>query len=288
MRMQSFHNFCDYFYKIRNRLRIISHTVAHKKRNSTDSDSQNRFYVQSVKNINKYPRKFKKFRRIYDYREILEHVDYNLGNAYLSRIKMNENEILNFTDKFIENDKIGNPRRYNYAGIGMISPTTLRYISVATDLRRIFGKKGMDHVAEIGGGYGGQASILNKIDWFNQYSIYDLEDVQFLIKKFLKSQNMNNVLFPSIKNPNESNYDLVISNYAFSELPKELQLVYMEKILLRSKNGYLIMNSGRSNRTHRSNGKMSLAEIKNFIPNLDILEENPITGPDNYVIFWKS
>ena len=154
-------------------------------------------------------------------------------------------------------------------------------------MRKIFGTKSMHHIVEIGGGYGGQASILNKINWFDKYSIYDLEQVQVLISKFLKIQNVINVKFPLIEKTSEANYDLAISNYAFSELPKALQTMYMKKVLLKSKNGYLIMNSGRSNITQRSDGKMSLEEIKSFIPNLEVLEEIPLTGPDNYIIFWK-
>ena len=282
------HNFFDSFYKIRNRIRSSFQKFFNRTIKSSESDSQGRFYVQTVKKINRSRRKFRKFRRIYNYREILEHVDYDLGNSYISRIKLNEIEILKFINKFIENDEVGKPRRYVYPDIGLISPTTLRYISVATDLRKIFGTKSMKHIVEIGGGYGGQASILNKINWFDKYSIYDLEQVQILINKFLKTQDINNVDFPSIEESNNTNYDLAISNYAFSELPKELQLMYMRKVLLISKNGYLIMNSGRSNITQRSDGKMSLEEIKSFIPNLEVLEEIPLTGPDNYVIFWKS
>jgi hypothetical protein len=40
-------------------------------------------------------------------------------------------------------------------------------------------------------------------------------------------------------------YDLVISNYAFSELPSELQTRYIEKIILKAKRGYLTINSGK-------------------------------------------
>jgi hypothetical protein len=47
------------------------------------------------------------------------------------------------------------------------------------------------------------------------------------------------------------------------------------------------MNSGRSNITGRSEGKLSLNEIRNYIPNLQVKEEVPLTGPDNYIIYWN-
>ena len=40
--------------------------------------------------------------------------------------------------------------------------------------------------------------------------------------------------------PNQ--YDLVISNYAFTELPREIQTVYYEKIISKSAKGYITYN----------------------------------------------
>ncbi len=81
-------------------------------------------------------------------------------------------------------------------------------------------------------------------------------------------------------------YDLTISNYAFSELPYEVQKEYLEKILKKSKRGYMIMNSGRTNFSGRSTGKMTLKELNREIPTLEVREEYPKTGPDNYVLIW--
>ena len=82
-------------------------------------------------------------------------------------------------------------------------------------------------------------------------------------------------------------WDVVISNYAFSELHRDLQLSYIERVIANSKSGYIIMNSGRSNITGRSEGKLRLDEIRNYIPNLQVKEEVPLTGPDNYIIYWN-
>ena len=118
MKLSLSHEFCDFFYKIRNKARNVLRNLKFEKYVILISDSQNRFYVQAVDHINKSSRKFNKFRRIYDYQEILEHVDYDLGNSYISRIKLNEIEILKFINKFIENDEVGKPRRYVYPDIG--------------------------------------------------------------------------------------------------------------------------------------------------------------------------
>ena len=80
--------------------------------------------------------------------------------------------------------------------------------------------------------------------------------------------------------------DFVVSNYAFSELPEMTQREYVEKLFKKSPAGYLMMNSGRTNFTRRSSGKLSLNEILELLPGSSVFEELPKTGPDNYLIIW--
>jgi putative sugar O-methyltransferase len=251
------------------------------------SDSQVTFYERSVNNIIAEDAKFQIFRRFYDYREILEHVDYNLGMKYLNKINELEPGILLDISKFKKNDEVGSPRKYTYPGIGEISPTTLRYISVAVELRKEFGQGSLGSVVEIGAGYGGQLSILSSLQYFSDYTIYDLPQVQSLIRKYLTFQSVQNVAFPEVVTSPTKKFDLVISNYAFSELPREVQIPYLEKILINSRRGYLIMNSGLENKSGRSKGKITVKEIQDRIPQIKIMAENPSTGPDNYVLVWS-
>jgi hypothetical protein len=81
-------------------------------------------------------------------------------------------------------------------------------------------------------------------------------------------------------------WDLVISNYAFSELPSDLQKIYVEKVLSKSDRGYLVMNSGMTNYSGRSGGKLTLEELRILLPEFQVFKEIPNTGPDNYVIVW--
>ena len=80
-------------------------------------------------------------------------------------------------------------------------------------------------------------------------------------------------------------WDLVISNYAFSELPKELQLNYFGKIISRSKFGYMTMNSGLNGQFGKIKN-MSQKELINKIENSSIKPESPCTGDNNYIITW--
>ena len=172
-----------------------------------------------------------------------------------------------------------------------MSPTTIRYVAVAAHLRSIFGDSAIKTVAEIGVGYGGQCSVLSEVFPLTGYAMFDLDPVLILTSKYLKAVNprASGIAVMSrldyLKVP-EGGWDLAISNYAFSELPKSLQLEYIQKVLTQSKRGYMIMNSGRTDFTGRSVGKLALAELQELLPGSRVLEEVPNTGTDNYVLIW--
>jgi len=213
-------------------------------------------------------------------------VNYSLGREYLEKIKLNEPEILNHIIELKKNDLMGRPRTFFFDGIGRISPTTLRYIAVATEIRTLFGHMHFSKIAEIGGGYGGQAAILQKLGMTDRYYIFDLPEVQELIGKYLHEIGYVSSEFPKIGRSELQEYDLVISNYAFSELPRKIQDDYLRDVILRSRRGFMLMNSGKGNKTGRSDGKITLDELKSLIPNLRELPEVPLTSPDNYLLVW--
>ena len=258
--------------------------------NKTQSDSQAAFYENAVSKVITKKYQLKRFRRVYNYREILEHLDYKDGKEYVAEIIALKQYTLNEINVFKLNDTFGNPRKFNYQNLGFISPTTLRYIHVATDIHSKFEMSKIRNIVEIGSGYGGQIAILNTLDPHkkNNYFVFDLPKVQILVEKYLNKISQNKVNYLNIQNFNERDFDLVISNYAFSELPFKLQEAYLNKVLVNSKNGYLIMNTGMGNITGRSRGKMSLEYIKSKIPNVEIYNECPLTGPDNYLIIWRN
>jgi len=221
------------------------------------------------------------------YREIVETVSYAQGKRYLDRIiRLNKQENLDFTS-YALNDLVGNPITYKYSASLKISPTTLRYVSVSSELREIFGTDLSGSFVEIGAGYGGQAAILMKDFNITSYSIFDLPDAQLITKFFLgELQSFSRVKMCALADTAKENYDFVISNYAFSELPREIQDLYITQVLQKSKRGYIIMNSGLSDITGRQNGKHTLDELRDKLPPFEVYEELPSTGPDNYVIVW--
>ena len=287
-----FRHVLDSPFKLRNKMLYMMQKGSVFSRDGVQSDSESTRYQDSVRTILESEAKFRNFRRRYNYREILEHVTYGLGKSYLEKIDelrtLSNEEVVEIK----KNDVIGKPRRYFYKNFGLVSPTTIRYSAVALEIERLFGSKGLENIAEIGCGYGGQARILDSIFKVQNFDLFDLKDVQHLIKKYLGAPtSVGKFKFPGLKDlgkVQDSQWDLVISNYAFSELPADLQREYLVQVIQKSKRGYMIMNSGQTNKTGRSTGKLSIEEIREYIPNLQILPEVPLTGPDNYLLVWGS
>jgi hypothetical protein len=213
-------------------------------------------------------------------------MSYNQGMIYLKKIRFGypDFDLKSFFPH--PNDSIGSPRIFEYDGY-KFSPTTVRYLSVALDIKSTFPDDDIKTVVEIGAGYGGQCSILRDLFRIEKYAIYDLPNVQNLIATFLDSlEKIESVEFKNVRNDPETAFDFAISNYAFSELPKTIQEIYLKTVLAKSKSGYMIMNSGLTNYTGRSAGKLSLTDIRKYLPNSVIVEEKPLTGKDNYVLIW--
>lgn len=254
---------------------------------SNRSDSDNGSYVRFVQSAVLDYKKFKNFKRHPDYQAILEHVTEDEGEKYLDIIKNNSPELLNNINQFKDNDLVGGPITYDYPEIGNISPSTLRYIKVASDLKKYFGSDIGQKVAEIGVGYGGQLLINDKIFDIKSYYLFDLPPVLSLVSKYLESHILNCAykLFTLNQYGGDESYDLVISNYAFSELPSQLQIKYIEKIISKSKRGYLTMNSGFENSAF-TNNKLSFNDLKRLLPPFEMVSEYPITADNNYIIIW--
>jgi putative sugar O-methyltransferase len=245
-------------------------------------------YITSVKKaLNSY-KAFTRFKRDPRYRAVLEHVSKNHGEEYLEIIKSESPDLLDKFEKFKENDLIGGASVYKYETVGKISPSTLRYIKVASDLRNLFGEDIGDSVSEIGVGYGGQLLIADKVLKFKQYDLFDLQPVLNLASQYIESHLINSSYRIQTINQHRGdvNYDLVISNYAFSELPSKLQRIYIKKIISKSKRGYLTMNSGMNESAYQHD-KLTLTELKSLLPNFEIYQEKPLTHLGNYIIVWN-
>ena len=227
---------------------------------------------------------FAHFKRHPSYQGILEHVGYGLGYQYLKCVLKNDPKSVSLFALFRENDSLGDPITYEYGYFGRFSPTTLRYMKVASDLKRLFGDLSQMDIVEIGGGYGGQCKILADFTSFKSYTLIDLPEAIALTRKYLALLGVKNVHF--ITNANLSqvqSYDLVISNYAFSEIDRFEQQGYLDRVIQLTPNGYMTMNfisHGISIEDLVQMLRLSHREEK-------IEEERPVSDPKNLIVSWK-
>ena len=108
-------------------------------------------------------------------------------------------------------DSTGNPVKCRYDAIDIpLSPTTLRYLKVASDLCGLFGNN-LGRTAEIGCGYGGQAYVNDQLLDVEHATLFDLPVVNKLIEQYLNMKLLNGAYHATVINQAEPNdYDLVI------------------------------------------------------------------------------
>lgn len=207
-------------------------------------------YISACKDVVFDNEKFKNFKMIPEYQEILEHVDNNLGLMYYQHIISTDKQFFydNY-EKFCENDLVGNPKKYNYDSFN-ISPTTLRYIKNTLDMSSLCEDIEINKIVEIGPGYGGLCKTLSTVCNFEEYCMVDLPEVIELQKKYMSNfkEVYSKIKFiPCNKLEKIENVDLFISNYAFSELDLKTQNKYYDNIIKTSKVVYITHNSSNRN-----------------------------------------
>jgi len=229
---------------------------------------------------------FNNFKNNPIYNGILEHVSKDQGQLYLNYINNNFQNLDEYIDRFKKNDIYGGTFLSEYDKIGYISPSTLRYIKVLSDLDTLFGDLNNKKIVEIGVGYGGQCFILSQYYKINDYSLIDLDESLLLTDKYLNKLDVSHRII-NINNISEldEDFDLVISNYAYSELSRELQDLYYEKVIKRSKNGYFTYNF-ISNLFNIDSYSKEEVFNKFSEKNLKIMDEYPNTFENNIILYF--
>lgn len=191
---------------------------------------------------------FKTFKRDPRYTPVLEHVSAEDGQRYIRGIMQYDldSQIIN---AFKENDTLGGSQIVEYdEPFGKISPSTLRYIQNTLDISHFVGECDLSKIVEIGGGYGGLCKTISCLCDFDEYHIYDMEPASKLQKKYLSNFDVGNKVVTHATPEKIENVDLLISNYAYSELNLDLQNAYYENVIVNSKRVYMILNKGQVSR----------------------------------------
>ena len=199
-------------------------------------------YLDVCREAVQNPTTFCNFKSDRRYIPILEHTSSGLGRNHLSMIQENNPQLLTDYPSFWNNDYYGNPTTHDYQ-FRVCSPTTIQYINVLSSLMKQIGSLSGLRIVEIGGGYGGQAKIITDAFDVESYEIIDLPEVKDLQNKYIALANIKNTkAFDLDSYITKSEYDLVISNYAFTEVLDPLQTWYMENVILKARHGYLTCN----------------------------------------------
>lgn len=222
---------------------------------------------------------FSTFRRNPIFTQIMEHFNQDQGMKYFNIIKQNHPELLNYFNVFKSSETIGSPLTFEYNGV-LLSPSTLRYIKVFSDLFNCFGSLEGFKIVEIGGGYGGQCKIIKDI--YNvDYTFIDLPEVNKLACKYLEGTGIKDIRYYTYETLIKRKYDLVISNHAFSELNREIQDYYNKMVIRQSKRGFMTCNI-----ILNGNNGYQISDYEKM-GNVHFMSEEPYTHPENFIVYWN-
>ncbi len=190
---------------------------------------------------------FNVFRANKTYRSIVETCGPKLGLNYLYLTQRKNIDLRQYFERFQTSDSVGGPKMFEYEVAGkkiQMAPTTLRYINILSDLMTYFGSLEGMNIIEIGGGYGGQCKIIQDVFKLGSYTLVDLEPALALSKRFLGEFNINNVSYLTSDDlpAHRTKYDMVISNFAFTEIIRQIQNIYCEHVISKAPKGYMLCN----------------------------------------------
>ena len=190
-------------------------------------------------------------------------------------------ELLNKLSIVRKNDHIGSPVTYDYGKYGRLATDSLRYLNSIATLQKEFPDMKKDwNVVELGGGYGGFCYLFSQLVGFESYTFLEVPEVLMLAHRYLnEDKKLENVKLGTAEDlePKES-YDLLVSEYAFSELDEECLEKYTEKWLRRAKRLFLAMNIWDGERKKKLYDKLKsiFREVREF-------PVEPATDWPNYI-----
>jgi len=237
-------------------------------------------YCQTQLHLNKTDWDFKNNP---NYTYMLEHVNEMQANQYLNIIQnqfktLYKNNLKLLTDTCILNDLFGKTNKCDFIEFMECSPTNLRYIFHSLLILEYIDEKKINNLdfIEIGGGYGGLCVFIHKLAPLfniniNSYTIFDLVEASQLQYKYLNALDIDNVKCYQLDNYKDIKHNsFLVSTYAFSEIPGEIQREYIEKIINPfTKYGFIAWNH---------------IPVYKFVNNsiIEAKEEYPLTSNSGY------
>jgi hypothetical protein len=180
-----------------------------------------------------------------------------LGQQYLSALEVYPT---------LAESRTGDPRMHRYAGGRMFDPTMLRYYHQRQEIWRHFGQTDHMRVLEIGGGFGGLATLFE--GHCTAYYMCDLPEARALQHAY-GARALDAV--PG------GRYDLLVSAYAFSELNREIQIQYAKSYIVSR--GWMVYNFINPQ-------ALGADEVLDLFPGSRWEAEAPLSHPDNRILVW--
>lgn len=169
--------------------------------------------------------------------------EYEVGMAALNDLHMNGTlgDFQKLQAQFQEVEAIGGAPQFEYEGLGLIAPTTIRYASAALDIATYTGD--IKTVVEVGGGYGGMCKALSVVKKWDSYTIVDVPEPFALAKAYTKHFGLE------ITDQIPEEIDLFIADSSMAECTLEAQEMYA---LLAAKAKYVYITY---NTIHKAIGR---------------------------------
>lgn len=246
-------------------------------------------FVEMALNAVKDDAQFVSFKRNPFFNLLWENLSKEEGEMWLHLINEQYPFLVDKLDRFAESDRIGSPRIYPFGEAGEFSPSTLRFVAIAGQLQSRIGDWSEKHIIQIGAGYGGLCKILHVISGCASYTIIDLPEQLALARKYLESFGLNHVIYST---PDQisygKTYDLAISDMSFSEFNRAHQELFLDRILLKSKAGFLV---GRVFPKHYGVAPLNWDELKRRFEKKGKFSQwemqEPTIEKENYLICFK-
>lgn len=184
------------------------------------------------------------FRRLKAVCDVVETVGPVDGRFYAGRIRSWDEKVLS-DPEIAAIDAWGTPIRWPAALLGTtrsFSPTTLRYLATALWLKREGYVKPGGTVIELGVGFGGLAAM-NAVVSGARTRMVDLPQVEAAARRMMEECGLGRfcVADDASFDPADS---CLVSNYAFTELTREIQDGYLDPHLKRAGRGVIVSNAG--------------------------------------------
>ena len=184
------------------------------------------------------------FRRLKAVCDVVETVGPVDGRFYAGRIRSWDEAVLD-DPKIAAIDSWGTPIRWPGPLLGLpraFSPTTLRYLATALWLKREGYVKPGGTVIEVGVGFGGLAAM-NAVVSGASTRMVDLPQVEAAARRMMEECGLGRFCLADDAGIDSGDCCLV-SNYAFTELTREIQDGYLEKHLKGAGRGVIVSNAG--------------------------------------------